>query len=55
MNIALDSSQFLNPFPPSVPTWYRLAKNLILIWQGIFIKISYERRAYESVNEKSLS
>ena len=55
MNVALDSSQLLNPFPPSVPIWYRLAIFFILIKEGIFNKISYERRAYESVDEKSLS
>ena len=55
MNVPLDSSQFLNPFPPSVPIWYSLAKKLILIEEGIFKKISYERRAYESVDKKSLS
>ena len=27
----------------------------ILFWEGIIKKISYERRAYESVDEKSLS
>ena len=33
----------------------RLAKILILILEGIIKKISYERRAYESVDEKSIS
>ena len=33
----------------------RSAKILILISEGIIKKISYERRAYESVDEKSLS
>ena len=41
----------LNPFPPSVPIWHRLAD--ILILEGIIKKI-YERRDYESVDEKSL-
>ena len=45
----------VNPFPPSVPIWYRLAKLSILILEGIIKKISYERRDYESVDEKSLS
>ena len=45
----------LNPFPPSVPIWHRLAKLSILILEGIIKKISYERRDYESVDEKSLS
>ena len=44
-----------NPFPPSVPIWHRLAKHSILILEGITKKISYERRDYESVDEKSLS
>ena len=44
----------INPFPPSVPLWHRLAKLLILILEGIK-KISYERRDYESVDEKSIS
>ena len=46
---------FLNPFPPSVPIWHRLAKLSILILEGIIKKISYEHRDYESVDEKSLS
>ena len=33
----------------------RSAKILILILEGIIKKISYERRDYESVDEKSLS
>ena len=33
----------------------RRAKNLILNKEGIIEKISYERRAYESVKEKKLS
>ena len=45
----------LNPFPPRVPIWHRLAKPSILILEGITKKISYERRDYESVDEKSLS
>ena len=45
----------INPFPPSVPIWHRLAKLSILILEGIIKKISYERRDYESVDEKSLS
>ena len=38
-----------------MPIWYRLAKFSILILEGIIKKISYERRDYESVDEKSLS
>ena len=33
----------------------RLAKILILILEGIIKKISYERRDYKSLDEKSLS
>ena len=44
-----------NPFPPSVPIWHRLAKFFILILDGIVKKNFYERRDYESVDEKSLS
>ena len=44
-----------NPFPPSVPIWHRLAKLSILILEGTIKKISYERRDYKSVDEKSLS
>ena len=33
----------------------RSAKILILNKEGVIEKISYERRAYESVDEKSLS
>ena len=44
-----------NPFPPSVPIWHRLPKLSILILEGIIKKISYGRRDYESVDEKSLS
>ena len=49
------SHPMINPFPPSVPIWHRLAKLSILILEGIIKKISYERRDYESVDEKSLS
>ena len=38
-----------------MPIWHRLAKLSILIIEGIIQKISYERRDYESVDEKSLS
>ena len=49
------SAFLFNPFPSSVPVWHRLAKLSILILEGIIKKISYERRDYESVDEKSLS
>ena len=48
-------NQSINPFPPSVLIWHRLVKLSILILEGIIKKISYERRDYESVDEKSLS
>ena len=38
-----------------MPIWLRLAKLSILILEGIIKKISYERRDYESVDEKSLA
>ena len=47
--------KYFNPFPPSMPIWHRLAKLSSLILEGIIKKISYERRDYESVDEKSLS
>ena len=40
---------------PSVSNMARLPKILILILEGIIKKISYERRDYKSVDEKSLS
>ena len=43
------------PLLPSVSIWHRLAKLSILILEGIVEKITYERRDYESVDEKSLS
>ena len=49
------SAFFINPFPQSVPIWQRLAKVSILILEGTIKKLSYERRDYESVDEKSLS
>ena len=52
---AIPTAWKFNPFPPSVPIWHRLVKLSILILEGIIKKISYERRDYESVDEKSLS
>ena len=46
---------FFIPFPPSLPIWHRSAILSILILEGIIKIISYERRDYESVDEKSLS
>ena len=54
LSIYLNNLTF-NPFPPSVPIWQRLAKLSILILEETIKKISYERRDYESVDEKSLS
>ena len=49
-------SNLFNPFPPSVPIWHHLANLSILILEGTIKKIiSYERRDYESIDEKSLS
>ena len=44
----------LNPKLPSVPIMAYWAKILIWIWEGIPRKISYERRDYKSVDDKSL-
>ena len=45
----------LNPLVPSVLNIVRLTKISILIQEGILKKNSYERHAYKSVDEKSLS
>ena len=44
-----------NPLLATVLYMGRLAKIVTSIQEGIIKKISYERRAYESVDEKSLS
>ena len=44
-----------NPLVPSAHKSVRIAKISILKLEGIIKKISYERRDYESVDEKSLS
>ena len=44
-----------NPLVPSAHKNTRIAKISILKLEGIIKKISYERRDYESVDEKSLS
>ena len=44
-----------NPLVPSAHKSVRIAKTSILKLEGIFKKISYDRRDYESVDEKSLS
>ena len=45
----------LNSSPPNVPQREHLVKISILIKEGIIKKNSYERRDYESVDEKSLT
>ena len=44
-----------NPFPPNVYIFYSVVKILVLKQVGISEKNSYERRGYESVDDKSLS
>ena len=44
----------VNPLVHSVQYIGRLAKFLLLFWKGSSKKNSYERRDYESVDEKSL-
>ena len=51
----LDGILFLNPLLPSAANMRLGAKILILILEGIIKEISFERRDYESVDEKSLS
>ena len=46
---------FFNSLVPSVLNIGHLTKILISIQEGILQKKSYERRDYESVDEKSLS
>ena len=45
----------INPFPPIGPRWDSLAKIFYFNLRSGRQKISYERRDYESVDEKSLS
>ena len=45
----------LNPLLPSAAFMRHSAKIMILIQEGTIKKTSYERRDYESVDEKSLS
>ena len=53
--IVLDMNDILiNPSLPSAHKSARIAKFLILKLEGTIEKISYERRDYESVDEKSL-
>ena len=46
---------FINPLLPIAHKSARIDKISILILEGTIKKISYERRDYESVDEKSLS
>ena len=48
-------SDHINPFPPNVYICYRIVKILILKKERIMGKITNERRAYESVDDRSLS
>ena len=52
---AIRHSEPLNPILPSAPFMARLEKIYISIFERIVRKISYERRDYESVDEKSLA
>ena len=45
----------INPLTPTRTLVAPFTEISILFWEGIIKKISYERRAYESVDEKSLS
>ena len=45
----------VNPFPPSVTIWHHKAKISILMGSSKKKKKYYERREYESIDEKSLS
>ena len=45
----------VNPLLPNMPQMVRLAKNFDFSLRKDHQKISYERRKYESVDEKTLS
>ena len=47
-------NKFLYPVVPSVAVWQRISKISNLIKEEITVRISYERRVYESVDEKIL-
>ena len=51
----LFSFRHINPLVPIAHKSARIGKISILKLEGIIKKISYERRDYESVDEKSLS
>ena len=58
MHVSLDTNclgLIINLNPSSVAISHRLANISILILEGIIKKISYDRCAYESVDDKSLS
>ena len=46
---------YINPFLPSANKSVRIAKISILKLKGTIKRFPYERRDYESVDEKSLS
>ena len=48
-------ANFIKPFSHSGHCIGPPSKISILVYEGIMEKISYERRAYESVDDKSLS
>ena len=54
-SISVPEKVRINPLLPIAHKSARIDKILILILEGIIKKISYERRDYESVDEKSLS
>ena len=49
LHSCLFSTYYINPLTPMSPKWGSLTKISILFLEG-FIKQSYERRAYESVD-----
>ena len=55
LNNTITEHHSFNPLMPMSSKWGSLTKILILLLEGIIKNVSYERRAYESVDEKSLS
>ena len=53
--MTLNENNTINPLLPIAYKSGRIYKILILKLEGIIKKISYERRDYESVDERSLS
>ena len=54
-NSPIKPNSSFNPLVPSAHKSVRISKISILKLEGIIKKISYERRDYESVDEKGLS